>query len=309
MHILEKSRCDFLSQCEIWRVRPDTIDTEFQIFIVAPEGAWSPQTRFGVNLAIDAEQFGNIVPSMARALAAFGDIYPTYTVSIGYPPETIQSYAIQRTRDLTPTAWPEYSTFFTSIFEAQTALPTGQAEAFLNFITNELQPALNAAYPLDPQNYTLAGHELGGLLTLFALLKKPQAFQNYLAISPALWWQESALVNAARQIAATTPSPNATLYMCAGALGAQQATASLVSALPAELQSQLPSGLLDPNILGNMEQLENALAPWKDNGLRIQHAAIPNETQSSVVGAGISQGLRALHSLSQAYEAAPTPEE
>ena len=303
MHILEKSHCDFLSQCEIWRVRPDTIDTEVQIVIVGPEGTWTTETRFGVTFTTDAEQFGNMVPSMTRTLAAFGDIYPSYTISIGYAPNSAHPYAVQRTRDLTPTEWPDYSAFFTSALDEKNALPTGQAEAFLNFIVEELQPALNAAYPLDLQNTTLAGHDLGGLFTLFALLKRPEAFQHYLAISPALWWHEGSLLTLARNTAAHIASPTAALYMCAGALGAQQPTASLVSALPDELQAKLPSGILDPDVLGYMERLENTLAPWKTKGLQIHHAVIPNETPSSVVGAGLSQGLRALNSLSHAYEA------
>lgn len=301
MRILEKSPCAFLSNCEIWRVRPDTIDTELQIFIVGPEGSWPEETRFGVTFATDSEQFGNMVPNMVRTLTTFGDVYPSYTVSIGYAPTNAQAYSVQRARDLTPTEWPAYSAFFTEALNEPTVLPTGKALDFLNFIIDELQPELNAAYPINLQDSTLAGHDLGGLFTLFAFLKRPEAFQNYLAISPALWWAESALISLAQDATASTLSPKSKLYLCAGALEAQHPTESLVAALPEDLQAKLPQGILRPDIAGHIHRLEATLAPWKTQGLTLHTATIPNETQGSVIGAGLSQGLRALNSLTEIY--------
>ena len=41
------------------------------------------------------------------------------------------------------------------------------------------------------------GHSLGGLFTLHALLDAPEMFQAYVAIDPALWWDDQLLVRRA----------------------------------------------------------------------------------------------------------------
>jgi predicted alpha/beta superfamily hydrolase len=40
----------------------------------------------------------------------------------------------------------------------------------------------------------LVGHSLGGLFAVYALMTRPDVFQGYIAISPALWWDDQSLV-------------------------------------------------------------------------------------------------------------------
>ncbi len=62
---------------------------------------------------------------------------------------------------------------------------TGGASIFLSFITDELIPYLENKYNTC-DNRTLIGHSLGGVFVFYALLEKPEYFDNYLAIDPAI---------------------------------------------------------------------------------------------------------------------------
>lgn len=67
--------------------------------------------------------------------------------------------------------------------------PTGNAENFAQFITDELKPLINQQYQTSSFDF-LVGHSLGGLFVVNTLLKTPEKFQNYVAISPSLWWND-----------------------------------------------------------------------------------------------------------------------
>lgn len=64
----------------------------------------------------------------------------------------------------------------------------GGADVFLDWIAQQLQPLLQAALPIHPQQQTLVGHSYGGLCTLHALFTRPSMFQRHVAASPSLWW-------------------------------------------------------------------------------------------------------------------------
>ena len=102
-----------------------------------------------------------------------------------------------RLHDLTPThsdrADPE------SQIDTSRTSPTrtsGGGEAFLKFIGEELVPYVDSHYPTAPFRI-LAGHSLGGLLTVHGLLWHPGMFDAYVAISPSLWWDDEALLRGA----------------------------------------------------------------------------------------------------------------
>jgi predicted alpha/beta superfamily hydrolase len=94
---------------------------------------------------------------------------------------------------------------------------SGGAEAFERFLETELIPKIESTYPTMPYR-VLAGHSLGGLLSLHAVLKNPAPFQAVIAMDPALWWDDQVVV---KQAAArlSKPDPRLTsIYVSTGAL-------------------------------------------------------------------------------------------
>ena len=98
-----------------------------------------------------------------------------------------------RTRDLSPTH------VTTTVGGGNTALqfPTsGGADKFLKFIETELIPEIEKRYRTQPYRI-LAGHSLGGLFAIHAMLSRPDVFQSYIAVSPALHWDNQVVVKRA----------------------------------------------------------------------------------------------------------------
>ncbi|VAV82643.1 Putative esterase [hydrothermal vent metagenome] len=92
---------------------------------------------------------------------------------------------IDRKRDFT------YPT--TNIKDKKDFPTTGKSEDFINFIEKELQPFIKNNYKTSSVN-TLIGQSLGGLLATEILFKKPELFDNYIIVSPSLWWDDESLL-------------------------------------------------------------------------------------------------------------------
>jgi hypothetical protein len=67
--------------------------------------------------------------------------------------------------------------------------PTGNSELFLDYLLNEVKPYIKSRYKISDFD-VLIGHSLGGLFTINTLLQEPESFENYIAISPSLWWND-----------------------------------------------------------------------------------------------------------------------
>ena len=70
---------------------------------------------------------------------------------------------------------------------------TGGSKVFIEFLETELQPFIDKTYRTSPTK-TIIGQSLGGLLATEILYKKPQLFDNYIIVSPSLWWDDNSLL-------------------------------------------------------------------------------------------------------------------
>ena len=66
----------------------------------------------------------------------------------------------------------------------------GGADNFIAFLKDELMPYIDKKLPTSGEN-SLFGHSLGGLFTLYAMYEKPDVFNRYIAISPAVVWDDN----------------------------------------------------------------------------------------------------------------------
>ena len=115
-----------------------------------------------------------------------------------------------RTRDLTPTKPTQAGA--TGAPQFPTA---GGADNFLKFIATELIPEIEKRYRVLPYRI-LAGHSLGGMFTIHALLSKPELFHSYVAVSPSLQWDNQIMVKRAEDFFKKQQELNATLFMTLG---------------------------------------------------------------------------------------------
>jgi predicted alpha/beta superfamily hydrolase len=85
-------------------------------------------------------------------------------------------------------------TYPTTIEKDKTDFPTtGKSQKFIAFIEKELQPFIQKKYSTNPHKMII-GQSLGGLLATEILFKKPGLFDQYVIISPSLWWDNESLL-------------------------------------------------------------------------------------------------------------------
>ena len=91
---------------------------------------------------------------------------------------------------------------------------SGKSDKFIRFLQNEVQKYVESNYRTNNIK-TIIGQSLGGLLATEILLKKPELFDNYIIVSPSMWWNDEKLLQ-------TKPKPydsNKSIYIAVGKEG------------------------------------------------------------------------------------------
>jgi uncharacterized protein len=73
---------------------------------------------------------------------------------------------------------------------------SGGSEKFMDFLQKEVQPLVDKEYLTNGHN-TIVGQSLGGLLATEILMKRPDMFDDYIIVSPSLWWDRQSLIDTA----------------------------------------------------------------------------------------------------------------
>jgi uncharacterized protein len=95
----------------------------------------------------------------------------------------------------------------------QKDFPThGKAEAFRNFIVNELKPEIDARFRTTGED-GLIGESLAGLLVVDTFLRHGADFDRYIAISPSLWWNGARLSADAEALLKSGPTSPRTIWL------------------------------------------------------------------------------------------------
>ncbi|MEN7550500.1 alpha/beta hydrolase-fold protein [Rapidithrix thailandica] len=96
------------------------------------------------------------------------------------------------------------------------ALPTGGgSEKFIGFLEKEVQDLVTQHYKTNGHR-TLIGQSLGGLLATEIFLKKPQLFDDYIIVSPSLWWDQQSLVDTAASVLKANTSLKKKVFLSLG---------------------------------------------------------------------------------------------
>ena len=115
-----------------------------------------------------------------------------------------------RTRDLTPAK----SSLKNPAGELQ--FPTsGGADNFLKFFETELIPEIEKTYRVQPYRI-LAGHSLGGLFAIHAMISKPGLFNSYVAVSPSLQWENDEAMKRVEDFLKNQKESKVTLFASIG---------------------------------------------------------------------------------------------
>ncbi|ARS39708.1 esterase [Sphingobacteriaceae bacterium GW460-11-11-14-LB5] len=161
-------------------------------------------------------------------------------------------------------------TFPTSIERDKKSYPTtGHSDKFISFIENELQPYIQAKYKTNT-NKTIIGQSLGGLLATEILIKKPALFNQYIIISPSLWWNNGSLLNQDSKIKESTFKQQTSVYIAVGKEGLTPTEIPRVMEVDANVLAEKIKGFKNKNVKVYFDFLP------QENHATIMHQAVSN---------------------------------
>lgn len=72
----------------------------------------------------------------------------------------------------------------------------GNGESYVKFLVDELKPFIDNRFRTlaDPANTHIGGSSLGGLISLYAGISRPETFGGIIAMSPSIWWADGKIV-------------------------------------------------------------------------------------------------------------------
>lgn len=161
-------------------------------------------------------------------------------------------------------------TFPSHIAAEQELYPTsGKSDRFIQFIEKELQPYMEHQFRTNDSR-TIIGQSLGGLLATEILLKRPALFNNYIIISPSLWWDNGSLLLSGSPILEQSFNSRTDIYIGVGKEGLTPGAAPRVMEVDANLLAEKISRSNSPSIHVYFDYL-----PQEDHAT-VDHQAVFN---------------------------------
>jgi predicted alpha/beta superfamily hydrolase len=161
-------------------------------------------------------------------------------------------------------------TYPSTVQEEKEKFPTtGHSANFIAFIEKELQPYIERSYKTNASK-TIIGESLGGLLATEILFKKPELFNNYVIISPSLWWDDGSLL---KDSIKSKFGKKTLVYIGAGREGLAPSRSPHVSEVDAK-------------------QLADKLNNLKDKNLNVYYDYLPEENHATISEPALFDALK-----------------
>lgn len=193
---MTNNRLATIPATEVRVLHSAAVGQEYEISVALPfDYAENPEKTYPVIYVLDANMYFGIVVEMVRSLnirVPFCNEFPdAIVVGIGYPAqgslaEIYKQVLHLRMRDFLPVRDEGAETFIRDTFPYQDHIPSGGADRFLQFVSQELGPWIDANYRVHVADKTLMGFSWGGEFALYALFHLPRLFQRYVVGSPDL---------------------------------------------------------------------------------------------------------------------------
>ena len=117
---------------------------------------------------------------------------------------------IDRGKDFTPTHMNSFQ--FIDLVDSISGKKSGGGENFASFLEKELIPHVDSLYPTAPYRM-LFGHSLGGLAVINILTHHSYLFRSYVAIDPAMGWDNQKLLKEAKVVLANNSYSGISLFL------------------------------------------------------------------------------------------------
>jgi hypothetical protein len=217
---------------------------------------------------LDAEYSFALAANIISHLSARDRIPALISVAVGYRDKS--QYRLNRTRDYTPFFFPEGG------YGAEVQKVSGGGQLFLKFLRHEVVPHVERHYPASAHSRTLVGHSYGGLFAVYTWIDNPDLFDNYIIVSPSLWYAGGEPLKAvAKACSGRHFDGRKEIYLAVG---------------DQEEQPQVGRAMV-----GDLRQLKKQLDHCESRNVATTIRIFEDETHASIFPAALSSGLRAIH--------------
>lgn len=140
----------------------------------------------------------------------------------------------------------------------------GGADKFREYLARDVIPWATTRYRAGRK--IVGAASLGGLFVLDTFLERPEMFDDYIALTPSLWWDDGRIVDEAAQKLRRHPASDRRLYLTMGDEGVGNRMGGWLSKFVTTLETGAPKGLnwafVDRS--GSEEHRTMAMISWLD---------------------------------------------
>lgn len=141
---------------------------------------------------------------------------------------------VNRRHQIVPPATDE------AAYEAELGAKPGGSAKFRSFIRDELMPWVDGRYRTNGRDVVM-GESLAGLFVVETLFEEPSLFEDYIAVTPSLWWEEMKYGREAADYLARLPESKRRLIITSADEGYRHQEG--IDMLVAALEANTPKGL------------------------------------------------------------------
>jgi predicted alpha/beta superfamily hydrolase len=262
----------------------------YRLFVSIPTRRPVPPAGHAVLYLIDGNLHFGIAVDTARIQACWPDVIDPVVVGIGYPTDSVSTALDRRMIDLTT---PISDERLKKGFIAKMPRPSegfGGMDNYFRVIEEEVKPRVEAMVAINRQEQVLMGHSLGGLTTLHALFRHTATFQQFVAISPSIWFNDCAVLahEAAFSDQVRSGQVKARALISVGGL---ESTFRFVAGLPAGEQD-FRDMTEECRMVPNTTELGDRLAALASPGFHVETVVHEGDDHNMVPPAGIARGVR-----------------
>src|SRR5687767_2438089 len=186
-----------------------TLGREYRLSVALPDSYRTSTQAYPVIYVLDGDFLFGMAAGLTRFTNWFRGIPEVIIVGISYGMESYDQWGPLRERDF-------------KIPEVRDAPSDSAANLFLDALTQEMIPFIEANYRTIPSDRCLYGYSSSGFFVLYALFHQPDALQRYLCGSGDLYIAVPSMTQHADQLVARDGATPIQLYLSAGELEEDQ---------------------------------------------------------------------------------------
>ena len=178
---------------------------EYHLSVALPDSYKTSTQAYPVIYVLDADFNFGVAAGLTRFSNWFRKVPELIIVGIGYDVEDSDEFVRLRELDFDVPGLPG-------------AASDSAPNLFLDALTQEMIPFIDANYRTIPSDRCLQGYSSGGIFVLYALFQQPDAFQRYISGSAILKYTYDYWIQHYAQLAARNASNPIQLYLSVGQL-------------------------------------------------------------------------------------------